>query len=69
MQMTTLYFSGPNIKTVKQNIEFVSNKAIDWFSFNFMEANPDKFQAMFLGLDNTDKLTIDIAGNEIAPVQ
>ena len=64
----TLYFSGPNIKTVKQNIEFVSNKAIDWFSFNFMEANPDKFQAMFLGLDNTDNLTIDIAGNKIAPV-
>ena len=65
----TLYFSGPNIEIVKENIENVSNEAIDWFSFNYMEANPDKFQAMFLGLENTNNLTIDIANNKITPVK
>jgi len=43
----TLFFSGPNFPIVKQNIEDVSNGAINWFSFNYMEANQNKFKQWF----------------------
>jgi len=64
----TLYFSGPNITLVKRNIEEVSNAAIDWFSFNCMEANPNKFQAMILGSANSEPIQLSISNTQISPV-
>ena len=45
----TLSFSSFNLDHLISTLQLESNILIDWFSFNCMQANPDKFQAMAVG--------------------
>ena len=44
----TLSFAHPNFQIVKSCLEAEAAKAIWWFSINLMQANPEKFQLIFL---------------------
>ena len=54
----TLSFQHKDISIIKQTLEDASEKAIQWFSNNFMKANPSKFQAICICKDNK---TIDFS--------
>jgi len=45
----TLSFNHKNIETLKSVLESESTQLIQWFNFNQMQANPDKFQAISIG--------------------
>ena len=62
----TISFNHKNPETVKSVIETESNILIDWFNFNQMQANPDKFQAIALGKKSHETLTeFNIDNNNI----
>ena len=42
----TLYVASPDFRKLISVLETESNSLIDWFHFNCMKANPDKFQAI-----------------------
>ena len=44
----TICNSDENIENVKSHLESMTKIAIDWFERNCMQANPEKFQAIFL---------------------
>ena len=46
----TLSFAYPNFQIVKSCPEAEAAKAIWWFSINLMQANPAKFQLIFLNV-------------------
>ena len=48
----TLYVCGSNLESVLFRLQAEMEIVLDWFSNNGMVANPDKFQAMFLGTKN-----------------
>lgn len=45
----TLSFIHKNLSVLKEVLEKESLSLIDWFTENFMKANPDKFQAICIG--------------------
>jgi len=45
----TLSFTGNNIDTIRATLEEDANLATSWFTDNMMQANPTKFQIMFIG--------------------
>ena len=49
----TLSFNHKNIETLQSVLETESNILIDWFEFNQMQANPDKFQSIAVGTKNS----------------
>lgn len=52
------------MKTILEN---ESNTLIDWFTFNQMQANPEKFQAISVGQKTSSAIkSFNIAGKEIA---
>ena len=51
----TLSYADYDIKNVIQNLESDSLKMLDWFDYNLMKANPDKFQALAIGIYFTTK--------------
>ena len=62
----TLSFNHTNIDTLKSVLETESNVLIDWFNFNQMQANPDKFQAISVGKKSHEILTeLNIDNNDI----
>ena len=62
----TISFSHKCIDNVRQTLVSECNEAINWFNSNGMLANPEKFQAMFLGTkNNTDNLIVQ--GHVIEP--
>ena len=44
----TISVSGPSKEIIIQTLANETQKAIEWFRVNMMEANPQKFQALFL---------------------
>ena len=44
----TLCKIDENIENVKSHLVSMTKVAIDWFERNFMQANPEHFQAVFL---------------------
>ena len=60
----TLSFSHSNPSIIKDRLQEASSKAIEWFSSNFMKANPSKFQAIIL---SRYEVSIDfvIAGHQV----
>jgi hypothetical protein len=41
-------------------------KMLDWFDYNLMKANPDKFQALAIGKKSFDhKIVFELKGNRI----
>ena len=51
----TLSMSSPDFDYLIQCLVKDSNTLIDWFHFNCMQANPDKFQALAVGKRTHDK--------------
>lgn len=51
----TLSFHSPNFNKIISVLESESKILIDWFSFNCMQANPNKFQAIAVGKRTHDK--------------
>ena len=62
----TLSFAHPDCSVLKSVLVRDSEKLIDWFSFNCMKANPDKFQAICMGKKANDTIkSFNIANTEI----
>ena len=63
----TVCVFGPTRDFVKQTLAEETQAAIAWFSSNMMEANPQKFQALFLKSDRseTDRDSIQVNDFEI----
>ena len=47
------------------NLENDLSKLLEWFKSNGMVANPKKFQLMFLGLQGTIRLRLNIEGSKV----
>ena len=45
----TLSYSSPDLSQTKAVVEAESENIIQWYAFNNMQANPEKFQAIILG--------------------
>jgi hypothetical protein len=54
----TLSFHSPNFDKVVNVLQQESNILINWFHFNYMQANPEKFQAIAVGKKSFDKSPI-----------
>ena len=52
----TLSYTHSDCTVLKSVLERDSEKLIEWFSFNNMKANPDKFQAICLGKKANDSI-------------
>ena len=62
----TLSYADYDVKNVIQNLESDSLKMLDWFHYNLMKANPDKFQALAIGKKYFDhKIVFELKGNRI----
>ena len=44
-----LYSSGINISSIFSNLEDDTSYVIEWFNFNYLKANPGRFQFVVLG--------------------
>ena len=60
----TLYVCGSDITDITRRIDNDLVFVIRWFSNNGMVANPDKFQAIFLGVAN-DNISFDLGSAKI----
>ena len=65
----TLSYADYDIKNIVQNLESDSLKMLDWFDYNLMKANPDKFQALAISKKSFDhigiKIVFELKGNRI----
>ena len=62
----TLAYISNNVQEIEQVLTAESNVAINWFYINMMEANPDKFQVMFLSKKEMEKpFSITLNGNTL----
>lgn len=62
----TLSYSDTDINKVVEILEQESLNLIHWFSHNQMKANPDKFQALAIGLKTAKQnISFDLDGNKI----
>ena len=62
----TLAYIHKDPSIVKINLECVSHSALQWFHYNYMEANPSKFQSIVFSGSKTD-ISFCIDGNVIQP--
>ena len=60
----TLFSCSTSLETVITSLEIDVKNCLDWFQYNQLVANPDKFQLMFLGINN-EKLNLTINNNVI----
>ena len=60
----TIYACDKNAESVAARLEDDVSRALDWFKSNRMVANPQKFQAIFLGLKQNQEFLLEI-GNII----
>ena len=58
----SIYVHGNDIDTVINSLEIQIRKAIDWYKYNSLVPNPDKFQMMFLGTKKKIDFCLDING-------
>ena len=58
----TLSVCDTSVDRVLKRLEFDVNVAINWFHDNSLVANPSKFQILFLGIKNSNDLSIQIDG-------
>ena len=54
----TIYIFDDNIETILRLLKRDINNALQWFKYNQMAANPDKFQVISLGLEKGQKLSL-----------
>ena len=65
----TVYSCGTGISEIMTNLESDLSTLLNWFYANGMVANPDKFQLMFLGLNERHKLRLNIEGVKISSTE
>ena len=58
----TLYSSNKDLDHVFNNLYYDLNNLLDWFKFNFLNANPNKFQFMVLGANKNKSFSINVRG-------
>ena len=51
----TLSFRSPDFDKLISTLEVESTQLIEWFKFNKMQANPDKFQVLAVGEKTFEK--------------
>jgi len=61
----SLYTSGKSLDDVISKLNIDTSNVVEWFRLNSMVANPEKFQAMFLGVTHSNNISIEINGNII----
>ena len=61
----TLYSSNKDLDHVFNNLYYDLNNLLDWFKFNFLNANPNKFQFMVLGANKNKSFSINVRGINI----
>ena len=61
----TIYAFDDNIENILRFLKGDINNALQWFKYNQMAANPDKFQVIFMGLEKDQKLSLEINGISI----
>ena len=59
---TTPYSNGKNVVTVLENIETKGKEVFNWFSMNYLKANPGKSQLL---LTSNDEASIKIDDSDI----
>ena len=64
-----MYSCGTRINEITTNLENDLSTLLNWFYANGMVANPDKFQLMFLGLNEKRKLCLNIEGVKISSTE
>ena len=64
-----MYSCGSSINEIMTNLENDLSTLLNWFFTNGMVANPDKFQLMFLGLNEKHKLRLNIEGVKISSTE
>ena len=61
----TIFACGNTIQEIVIKLENDLGLLLDWFAKNGMIANPEKFQIMFLGLNDQRCLRLNIGGKKI----
>ena len=61
----TLYRCDKEIGTVISNLKFDMTNILNWFRYNSVKDNPDKFQFMILGLTDYKRFILKVNSNEI----
>ena len=66
MQTITLSYADYDLKNVISKLESDSQKMLDWFANNLMQANPDKFQALAISKETCkEQMCFDLNGSKI----
>jgi hypothetical protein len=63
----TLVFTHQNKHTLVSKLEHASKQAVLWFQNNYMQANPNKFQALYLNRNKSADVLFDFGPNVIKP--
>ena len=60
----TLSYADHNLNNVISKLESDTQKMLDWFANNLMQANPDKFQALVIGKKTfKEQICFDLNGS------
>ena len=62
----TLYSSNKDLDHVFNNLFDNLNNVLDWFQFNSLKADPDKFRFMVLGANKNKSFSINVRGINIS---
>ena len=54
----TIYAFDDSMEAISRLLKVDINNAVDWFKYNQMAANLDKFQVMFMGLKKVKHLVL-----------
>ena len=65
----TVYSFGTSINEIATNLDSDLSAHLNWFYANGMVANHDKFQLMFLGLNEKHKLRFNKEGAKISSTE
>ena len=61
----TVYSSNKDLDHVFNNLYCDLNNMLDWFNYNCVKADPDKFQFMVLGANKNKSFSINVRGINI----
>ena len=61
----TVYSSNKDLDPVFNNLYCDLDNMLDWFNYNYVKANPDKFQFMVLGANKNKSFSINFRGINI----
>ena len=64
---TTLSKAAKDAESLTRSLESDATSTLSWFENNHMRANPDKFQAIVLGMKNPETLNFQLGNITIKP--